>query len=349
MKKPVIIQRYIAALAIVLFLGKILAWYLTNSVTVLTDALEGIVNVVAGFLGLFSITLAAKPRDPNHPYGHGKAEFLSSAVEGTLITLAGLFIIYESIERLLVPHELEKLDIGLMIVAASGTTNYVVGRIAAKQGEKQKSMVLVSAGKHLITDGYSTIAIVIGLGLLIVTQNKYLWLDSAVAMCFASIIVITGIRVIRRSISGIMDETDMTLLHKVIDVLQNNRVAQWIDVHHLRVIHHSGTMHVDAHLNLPRYYKVSEADVEIEQLDKLIKTHFGEQVEVFIQVEGCQTTQCHICQVANCPVREHAWEHQLKWDLNHIWKETRHDHNHEHGHHHHIGHIHLHGHGHHHH
>ena len=110
MKRSVQIQRFIAAFSIILFLAKILAWYLTHSVTVLTDALEGIVNVVAGFLGLYSITLAAKPRDPNHPYGHGKAEFISSAVEGTLITIAGLVIIYEAVDHLISPHELEKLD-----------------------------------------------------------------------------------------------------------------------------------------------------------------------------------------------------------------------------------------------
>src|SRR3984885_10446124 len=113
MKESIRIQRYIAFLSIVLFLCKILAWFLTHSVTVLTDALESIVNVVAGFLGLFSVILAAKPRDTNHPYGHGKAEFLSSAVEGTLIIIASFVIIYDAMLHLLTPHKLEKLDVGL--------------------------------------------------------------------------------------------------------------------------------------------------------------------------------------------------------------------------------------------
>src|SRR5580692_8045538 len=104
--KQVRIQRYIAILSVVLFLGKMLAWYLTGSVMVLTDALESIVNVVAGFLGLFSIIIAAMPRDTNHPYGHGKAEFLSSAVEGTLIIISGFVIIYEAILHLITPHKL---------------------------------------------------------------------------------------------------------------------------------------------------------------------------------------------------------------------------------------------------
>lgn len=324
MKRSIRIQRGIAALGIILFLGKMLAWYLTHSVTVLTDALEGIVNVVAGLMGLYSVTLAAKPRDPNHPYGHGKAEFISSAVEGTLITIAGIFIIYEAIEHLIVPHELEKLDIGLIIVAFSGLINYLMGAYAAKQGEKEGSMVLVSAGKHLITDAYSGIAIIIGLTLLLLTHNKYLWLDSAVALCFAMIIVVTGYRVVRRSISGIMDETDMKQLQQVIDVLQNNRRAPWVDMHHLRVLTHSGRMHVDAHLTVPCYYTVSEAGGEIKNIDTLVKSHFGQEVEVFIQTEGCNTSQCHICGMENCPVRAHAFEHEEKWTLENIWREHRH-------------------------
>src|ERR1700749_770985 len=102
------IQRYVAILSVVLLIGKLLAWYLTHSVTVLTDALESIVNMIAGFLGLFSIILAAMPRDTNHPYGHGKAEFLSSAVEGTLIIIAGVVIIYEAILHLMIPQPLQQ-------------------------------------------------------------------------------------------------------------------------------------------------------------------------------------------------------------------------------------------------
>ncbi|MBC7554124.1 MAG: cation transporter [Taibaiella sp.] len=324
MKKAIRIQQYIALLSVVLFLCKMLAWYLTNSVTVLTDALEGIVNMVAGFLGLFSISLAARPRDPNHPYGHGKAEFLSAAVEGTLITVAGLVIIYEAIEHLIIPHELEKLDIGLLIVAGSGAINFLIGKLAEKQGEKLNSMVLVSAGKHLATDAYSAVAIIIGLALLMVTKNKYQWLDSAVALCFAVIIIRTGYKVIRRSVSGIMDETDMVRLQSVIDVLQNNRQPQWVDMHHLRVLNHSSRMHVDAHLTIPWYFKISDAGAEIKQIDSLVKANYGERVEVFIQIEGCVPRQCPVCAVENCPVRAHAFNEQEKWELNNIWRASRH-------------------------
>jgi len=137
---PVRIQRYIALLSVVLFIGKMLAWYLTHSVTVLTDALESIVNVIAGFLGLFSITLAAIPRDTNHPYGHGKAEFLSSAVEGTLIIISGLVIIYEATLNLLKPHLPEQLSTGLLLIITCGAINFLAGKYAETKGRKNNSM-----------------------------------------------------------------------------------------------------------------------------------------------------------------------------------------------------------------
>ena len=321
---PIRTQRYIAILSVVLFLGKMLAWYLTHSVVVLTDALESIVNVVAGFLGLCSIILAARPRDTNHPYGHGKAEFLSSAVEGTLIILAGVVIIYEAIRHLIVPHHLEKLDAGLLIIAAAGLVNYIVGKYAEGKGKKSNSLILISAGKHLQTDAYSTIAVIIGLALLLVTNNKWYWLDSAVALCFAVITMITGYKILRRSISGMMDEMDIVLLKQVIDVLQKNREPQWVDLHNLRVIQYGNLMHVDAHMTLPWFNTVADADREIHVLERLIKAHFGDQVELFIHIDGCMPYQCRLCALPDCPERKHPFEQLLLWDTSNVWADAKH-------------------------
>lgn len=322
--KPIRIQRYIAILSVVLFLGKMLAWYITHSVTVLTDALEGIVNMATGFLGLYSIAFAAMPRDTNHPYGHGKAEFLSSAVEGTLIMVAGIVIIYEAIQRLIVPHELERLDTGLMIVAAAGAINFIAGKFAERKGEKHNSLILVSAGKHLQTDAYSTIAVIIGLSLIYFTQNKWVWLDSAVALCFAIIIMITGYKVLRRSISGIMDEMDMALLKEVIDLLQEKREPQWVDLHNLRVIQYGSLMHVDAHMTLPWYYTVAEADKEIDALEDLIRAHFNNQVELFIHIDGCRPYQCKLCALEGCAERQEALQIRLEWNIDNVWTNSEH-------------------------
>jgi cation diffusion facilitator family transporter len=322
--KPVRIQRYIAFLSVVLFAGKLIAWYLTHSVTVLTDALEGTVNMATGFLGLYAIILASKPRDTNHPYGHGKAEFLSSAVEGTLISVAGVTIVYEAIHRLFTPHELDRLDTGLIIVGVAGVINFLAGTYAEAQGKKNNSLILISAGKHLKTDAYSTVAVLVGLGVIMATANKWPWLDSAIALLFALNIMITGYKVLRRSVSGIMDEMDMKLLAEVIELLQKNRAPQWVDLHNLRVIHYGNMMHVDAHMTLPWYYTVARADEEIHAVEKLINTHFNCKVEVFIHIDGCKPYQCKLCALQNCDVRQEPFYAQMEWTVANMWPDEKH-------------------------
>jgi cation diffusion facilitator family transporter len=321
---PVRIQRYIAFLSLVLFAAKMMAWWLTHSVTVLTDALEGIVNMVAGFLGLFSVILAARPRDTNHPYGHGKAEFITSAVEGTLIIVAGCVIIYEAIHQLMLPHTLEHLNAGLMIIAAAGLCNYLAGRYAVAQGRQHHSMVLESAGSHLLTDAYSTIAVIIGITILLLTNNHWPWLDSLVALCFAIITIRTGYKVLRRSLSGMMDEMDMGMLEKVIKVLQQNRKDQWVDLHNLRVIQYGSLMHIDAHLTLPWYQQVADADKEIHALETLIQSHFSNRVELFIHIDSCMPYQCKLCAMPDCPERKEQFASQLEWRIDNIWADAKH-------------------------
>lgn len=320
--KAVRIQRYIALLSIVLFVGKIWAWYITHSVTILTDALESTVNVIAGLIGLYSIILAAKPRDMDHPYGHGKAQFVSSAIEGALICIAGLMIIYEAIDQILEPKPLHQLDIGIVVIAVTGALNYMAGVYAVQQGKKQKSLIVESAGNHLKTDAYSTIAIIIGLLLLILTGWQ--WLDSAVALVFSIVILTTGYKVIRRSMSGIMDESDLKLLQEVIDLLQQNRQADWIDLHNLRVTEQGECMHIDAHLTLPWYYQVKDAEVAIHGVEDLIDEHFDNKIEIFIHIDACQPYSCKLCAKQDCTVRQHSFEGQIEWNKDNVWLDAKH-------------------------
>ena len=130
------IQTTIAIISIVLFLVKISAWYITNSVAILTDALESIVNVIAGLIGVYSLYVSAKPKDIDHPYGHGKVEFISAAIEGTLISVAGVIIIVEAVNNLRHHHAIQKLDFGIYLVAATAIINYVAGTICVNAGKK---------------------------------------------------------------------------------------------------------------------------------------------------------------------------------------------------------------------
>jgi cation diffusion facilitator family transporter len=317
------LQRNIAILSVVLLFIKIFAWFITNSVSILTDALESVVNVVAGFLGLYSLYVSAKPKDSDHPYGHGKVEFISAAIEGTLIAIAGILIIYEAILNLQEPHEIKKLDYGIYLIGGSALINYAAGIICVRTGKKNNSLALIASGRHLKTDTYTTAGIVIGLVLLHITRLT--WIDSIVAIFFSIVILITGYRIIRSSVAGIMDEVDNELLKKMVEVLNNNRRENWIDLHNLRIIKYGPTLHMDCHLTVPWYLNVHEAHREIDALSGLVRGHFGESVELFVHSDGCLDFSCAICDKKDCQVRKFSFEKKIEWTIENISRDNKHN------------------------
>ena len=321
-KENIRLQQWVVAIALLLFVLKLGAYYLTQSVAVLTDALESTVNVIAGFIGLYSLYVAAKPRDEDHPYGHGKAEFLSAAGEGSLVIMAGCIIIYEAIIAFIHPHGLQKLDKGIFLVGITAVINYVVGSISIYRGKKNNSMALVASGRHLRTDTYSTLGII--LGLIIIWYTKLNFLDGVISIIFAGIIIFTGYRILRQSIAGIMDEADMQLLNKMIAYLNAHRRENWIDLHNLRVIKYGGLLHVDCHLTVPWYLNVHEAHAEIDALTALIRMEFGEAIEFFVHTDGCLDFSCRICTKETCSVRKHAFEERVEWTLKNVVPNKKH-------------------------
>jgi len=316
------VQKVIATVSIFLFIVKTVAWYLTGSVAILTDAFESIVNVVAGLIGVYSLYISAKPRDQDHPYGHGKAEFISAAIEGSLISIAGLVIIYEALNNLIHPHEIKKLDYGIILVALTGIINYIAGAVCIKTGKKNNSLALISSGKHLQTDTWSTLGIVVGLILILIT--RLVWLDSAVAILFSFIIIFTGYKILRSSVAGIMDEADTALLKEMVVMLNKNRRENWIDLHNLRIIKYGSTIHMDCHLTVPWYLNVHEAHKEIDALSTLVKNKYGESVELFVHSDGCLDFSCKICTKTNCDVRKHTFEKKVEWTMENISKNIKH-------------------------
>jgi cation diffusion facilitator family transporter len=321
-KENIRLQKIITIIAIILFCVKLLAWYLTKSLAILTDALESIVNIVSGLLGLYSLYVSAKPRDADHPYGHGKVEFISAAVEGTLITVAGFFIIYKSTISFFHPHQVSKLDYGIILLAATAVLNYLVGVVCIRTGKKNNSLPLIAGGKHLKTDTYSTVGILAGLAVIYFTNLQIF--DSIIAFIVAIIIIFTGYQIIRTSIAGIMDEADLKLLNNLVDVLNHNRRENWIDLHNLRIIKYGSTLHCDCHLTVPWYLNVSEAHAEVEALGALIRNEFGEAVELFVHSDGCVEFSCRICSKQNCLVRKHDFERKIVWDIKNISKDSKH-------------------------
>lgn len=315
-------QKILLAVSFALFLIKIIAWRITGSVAILTDALESTVNVVAGAIGLYSIILSSKPKDKEHPYGHGKVEFISSAVEGVLIAIAGFIIIYESLNNLIHPHHLQRLDSGLILVAVTAAANYLTGYLCIRKGRKEQSPILMASGAHLQTDTWSTLGIIGGLVLIVLTG--WVWIDSAVSVLFALFIIYTGYRIIRRSLSGIMDESDSAIISEIIEVLNKHRRADWIDVHNMRVINYAGFYHIDCHLTVPYYINVNEAHNRLDMLTDMLRVHFRDRVEFFVHIDGCLPVQCNICNVPECAERQQAFEGHIEWTFENIISNSKH-------------------------
>ncbi len=316
------IQKWITVLSVLLFIVKIIAYYITSSLAILSDALESIVNVIAGFIGLYSLYVAAKPKDEDHPYGHGKAEFVSAAAEGSLIIAAGIIIIYETIQNILQNTQIKSLDQGMWLIALTAVLNYVAGLYCVKIGKQNNSLALESSGKHLQIDTYSTLGVLGSITLIYFT--KIYWLDKAIAIALSLWIIYNGYTILRKSLAGIMDEADKVLLNQFIQELNAHKKANWIDLHNLRVIKYGPLLHIDCHLTLPWYMNIHEAHREIDALSDLIKNKFGDAIELFVHTDGCLDFSCAICTKTDCAVRKHPFQQQLIWTLENLVSNQKH-------------------------
>lgn len=303
------VQRNILMVSVLILVGKFLAYYLTNSVGVLTDAMESIVNVAAGTISLFSLYLSEKPRDTDHPFGHGKIELISASIEGILISIAGGMIIYEAIKRLLVPDEIQKVDIGIYIIAISGVLNYLMGWYSIHIGKKYNSIALVAGGKHLQSDTYSTIGLVVGLILLYFT--KITWIDSAMALIFGSIIIITGISILRKTTDNLLDRADINLLKDLADTLNHNRKPEWIDIHNVKVLKSGTSLYMDCDLTIPWYYNIDQGHRIGTQLLEVLNDKYSDHAVLNIHLDPCnifESPKCGKCLCTDCPYRKQKFD-----------------------------------------
>lgn len=314
-------QRIVAFIGIILFIGKIIAWQLTGSDAIFSDAMESIVNIISAFMGLYSLYLSAKPRDYDHPYGHGKAEFVTAGVEGLLIGIAGLLIISESVYSLLTGNVLKQFDWGIAIIGSTAIINYIIGYISFRKGKKENSQVLMSSGKHLQSDTISTVGVVISLLLVYFTQ--LMWLDALIALVFGGYIIIVGYKIIRNALKGIMDEKDEELIIKIAKILEENRKTEWIDIHNIKIQQFGNHLHIDAHITLPHYYSLREAHQQMEKVIRLLLENIDRPMDFNFHMDDCKPFSCEICKI-NCPFREKSFKKTISWNIQTISQIQKH-------------------------
>ena len=315
------LQAVVVVAGVVLMAIKFAAWSLTGSNTILSDALESIVNVTAGTFALYSLWLAAQPRDREHPYGHGKIEFISAGIEGGLVMVAGGAIIWRAVQALVTHQQLHDLGVGIALTGAAGALNLVMGLGLQRRGRRAHSITMEASGAHLLSDAWSTVAMVVGLVLIHLTG--VVWLDQVFAIVFAFYIIYTGVRVLRRSVAGIMDEADHELAAAVLGQLEAGRRPPWIDVHNFRTITYGAVLHVDCHVTLPWYYTLAQAHQESTAIEQLVNGH-DREVELFIHLDPCVPPSCRICTVADCRERAAPLERRVPWTLESALTDARH-------------------------
>lgn len=261
------------ATAVVTVLLKGAAWAITGSVGLLSDAAESMVNLVAAIVALVSLTIAAKPADDNHHFGHSKAEYFSAALEGILVFVAAASIIYLGVERLLNPRPLESLGIGLAVSMVAAVLNGVVGRILIGVGKRHRSITLRADGQHLMTDLYTSVGVVVGLALAWLTGWN--WMDPVIAILVGVNILVTGYRLMSESTAGLMDASlspeDNARIQAILDA---HTETGRIEFHAVRTRESGSRQFMEMHMLVPGDWTVQRGHDAMEDLVEKIVAQF---------------------------------------------------------------------------
>ncbi len=264
------------------------AYVLTGSATVLSDALESVVHVAAVSFMFWCFRFSSAPPDAEHPYGHGKAEYLSIGFEGGAIVLAAAAIVWEAISGLINGHQPQQVDIGLWLIAIAAVINLALGAWLVRVGRRTGSAILIADGEHVLSDVWTSLGVIIGVGviwLLPTASPLRVWVDGGVAILLALYILWVGGRLVRQAMRGLLDEVDPHAVERVVAAINQVRDPAWRDVHNLRLRVSGDFTYVDFHLVVPSLWSVAAAHAAVEQLEQHILAQLGAKGAVMIHLD----------------------------------------------------------------
>ncbi len=297
----------------ILLIFKFWAYEITSSKAILSDALESIVNVLGAMIALFTISIAAKPADKDHPYGHGKAEYFSVAFEGGFITFAAVLIFYEAISSLITRNELQNIDIGIYVTAGAGLVNGLFGAYLKRKGKTLDSLALQGSGDHLISDAVTSACLIVGL--IVVQMTGAFWIDAVLALILGIFLAKTGIGLVKKSLDGLMDAEDLDVIRRIGKVFAKNVFPGIIRIHYTRVIRSGRYHHIDAHLVVPEFWDVTKAHAEAGRFEKLVFKEYPNEGELHFHLDPCRRAYCEVCDLADCPIRQKPFKKRLSFTL----------------------------------
>lgn len=255
--------------AIVIIILKVAAYLLTGSIGFLSDALESGANIIAAVITLVALLVAARPPDREHAFGHSKAEYLSSGLEGMLILLAALFIIVQAVSRLLNPEPLNQVGLGLIVSATAALANFVVAKILLRAGRQHRSEALTADAHHLMTDVWTSAGVIVGVSL--VSLTGWLWLDPVIALVVATQIVFTGFKLIRGSANGLLDASLPEDEEATVRTILDQFVDSGITYHALRTRRAGAQRFVSVHIQVPGDWSVQQGHELLEDIEHQIR------------------------------------------------------------------------------
>jgi cation diffusion facilitator family transporter len=282
-RKQLFAIRVSLAVGVVMLLGKTYAAFITGSAAILSDAAESVVHILAVAFAAFSLHLSLKPADPSHPYGHDKIAFFSAGVEGTMIVLAAFFIIYEAVTKWLGGLELRNVDLGVLLVAGAAAINAVLGWFLIWRGKRERSFILIANGKHVLTDSWTSVGVIVGLGLTLWTG--WLPFDPLLAIAVALNIVWSGGKLIRHSIGGLMDEGDPLIEQKLRSILDAETERRGLWYHELRYRHTGSSFWVEVHLLFPKNTLIEDAHWFATEIEEILRRSFPGKVQITTHLE----------------------------------------------------------------
>jgi cation diffusion facilitator family transporter len=236
---------------------KTAAWWFTDSVSLLSDALESLVNLAGAMFALAMVTLAAQPPDLEHPYGHHKAEYFSGGFEGLLIIGAALAMGWAAIDRLLHPQPLAALSLGVLLSCGSSALNGLLAWAMLRAAKQHRSMALEAGAKHLITDVWTSVGVLVGLGL--VSLTGHLWIDPGVALLMAAHIAWEGVKLVRSAADGLMDRALAPEVRREIDAVLADFAHATIRFDHVHTRQAGSRRYVDLHMHMPASWSLGRA------------------------------------------------------------------------------------------
>jgi len=300
------------SIGIGMFVFKITAYLITGSAAIFSDAAESVVHVMATSMALLSIILSSNPADDSHPYGHGNIEYFSAGIEGLLIIIAAVFIIYESTLSIIKGPELQKLGVGAIIITIASTVNLLLGNYLIRTGKKTNSLTLVADGKHVLTDSITSFG-VIGAVLLVMITDIFI-LDPIIAIIVALNILFTGYKLIRESVGGLMNEANPKTFKKLSDTLIQMKKNYWIDLHELRFWQSGDKVFIDFHLILPYYFNIKQTHEEENTIEEKLQKDFS-NADLKIHFDYCLPELCKFCSYEECTVRSEKKSKSFNWDI----------------------------------